>query len=584
MNKILLTALFSICTLFAIGQTSNQKPLIGISCSHSGDNSSTRMTYTESVIQAGGTPMLIPITSDSIVLRNIISRLDGIILIGGGDIHPSYYKEEPIEQCGEADSLRDIYDIALIRMAHDFNVPMLGICRGEQLINVAFGGTLYQDIPSQHPDTSVCHNQEEPSSTPTHQITFSTDSELATILGNNKLMTNSHHHQAVKQVAPGFRITAWASDSIPEAIEAIEYPIWGVQFHPETRTVAGDEVSSRIFRFLINKATTFQQAKKIHKKHFTIDTHTDTPLDFHGNYNLGTREWTQVCVPKMEEGHLDGQYLACWIAQGPCDEKHSKEAVALIDSLIDCIEWQIEINKDVCAIARTPEDLARLKAEGKKAYYIGIENAYGIGKDLKNIKRFHDRGVTYITLCHTKHNDLCDSSSDATPGWGGLSPFGKKAIKLMNKLGILIDLSHAHENTFWDVMKHSKKPLFASHSSAKALLNHDRNLTDEQLRAFTQTNGVAQACIVDLFINKNPKEATLTDFMNHLYHMIEVAGIDHVGIGTDFDGGGGVQGCNGDNDLINITVRMLEKGFSEEDIAKVWGGNFLRVMKEVQEK
>lgn len=581
MNKILLTTLLSVCTLFSIGQT-HQKPLIGISCSHPNDNSSTRTTYTESIIQSGGIPMLIPITTDSIVLRNIVSQLDGIILIGGGDIHPSYYNEEPIEQLGEVDTLRDIYDITLIRMAHDFNVPMLGICRGEQLINVAFGGSLYQDIPSQHTDTTVCHSQKEPSDIPTHKIIFSTDSELATVFGQHELMTNSHHHQAVKQIAPGFKITAWANDSIPEAIEAIEYPIWGVQFHPETRTVAGDETSSRIFRFLVNKANTFRRAKEIHKKYLTIDTHTDTPLDFHGSYNLGTREWTQVCVPKMEEGYLDAQYLACWIAQGPCDEKHSNEAVALIDSLIDCIDKQIEMNKDVCAIARTPEDLIRLKSEGKKAYYIGIENAYGIGKDLKNIKHFHDRGVTYITLCHTKHNDLCDSSSDFTPGWGGLSSYGKKAVKIMDKLGILIDLSHAHENTFWDVMKYSKKPLFASHSSARALLDHDRNLTDEQLRAFAKTNGVAQACIVDLFLNKNPKEATLTDFMNHLYHMIEVAGIDHVGIGSDFDGGGGVQGCNGDNDLINITVRMLEKGFSEEDIAKVWGGNFLRVMKEVQ--
>ena len=529
--------------------------------------------------------MLIPVTADTVVLRDVMKRLDGIILIGGGDIHPSYYKEEPIEQMGEVDPLRDEYDIALIRMAHNFNVPMLGICRGEQLINVAFGGSLYQDIPTQHPDTSICHQQEAPSNVATHEINILPDSELASIVDTTKLMTNSHHHQAVKQVAPGFRIVAWSTDSIPEAIEsAEEYPIWGVQFHPETRTVAGDATSARFFRFLVEKAETYRRAKEIHKKYLTIDTHTDTPLDFHGSYNLGNREWTQVCVPKMEEGGLDGQYLACWIAQGPRDEKGSAEAVQLIDSLIDGIYWQVDMNKDVCEIARTAEDLARIKASGKKAFYIGIENAYGIGKDLNNIKRFQERGVSYITLCHTKHNDLCDSSSDFTPGWGGLSPFGKKAVKIMDKLGILIDLSHAHEDTFWDVAKVSKKPLFASHSSSRVLLDHDRNLTDEQLRAIARSNGVAQACIVDLFLNKNPKEACLTDFMNHLYHMIEVAGIDHVGIGSDLDGGGGVKGCNGDNDFINITVRLLEKDFSEEDIAKIWGGNFLRVMKEVQGK
>ena len=199
--------------------------------------------------------MLIPVTTDSIVLADIISRLDGIILIGGADIHPSYYNEEPIEQLGEVDSLRDVYDISLIRLAAQRGVPMLGICRGEQLINVAFGGTLYQDIPAQHPDTTVRHNQKEPSSVPTHAVNLLPDSEMARITGETQLFTNTHHHQAVKQVAPGFRITAWATDSIPEAIENIEgKPIWGVQFHPEALTVAGDSISARFFYFLIDQA------------------------------------------------------------------------------------------------------------------------------------------------------------------------------------------------------------------------------------------------------------------------------------------------------------------------------------------
>ena len=589
MIKLLLAALLAVSPCFVFGQTAqkkaSEKPLIGISCQRPGNNSQSRLTYTQSVIKAGGVPVLIPITEDSLVLRNIIQRLDGIVMIGGEDIHPSYYGEEPIPEMGSVDPVRDVYDIALIKMAHDHNIPMLGICRGEQLLNVAFGGTLYQDIPAQHPDTTVNHSQSEPSSTPTHLVNIVPGSQIANIFGETQMMTNTHHHQAVKKVAPGFKITAWATDSIPEAIENVEgYPIWATQFHPETRTVAGDDTSLRIFQFLVGKADTFRRAKEIHKKYLTVDTHTDTPLDFHGDYNVGRREWTQVCIPKMEEGYLDGQYLACWIAQGPRDEKHSAEAVQLIDSLIDCIYKQVEMNQAVCDIARTADDLARIKAEGKKAFYSGIENGYGLGKDLNNIKRFQERGVSYITLCHTKHNDLCDSSSDFTPGAGGLTPMGKKAVKMMDKLGILIDLSHAHEDTFWDVAKVSKHPLFASHSSARALLDHDRNLTDEQLRAIAKSNGVAQACFVDLFINKNPKEATLEDFMNHLDHMIKVAGIDHVGIGSDSDGGAGVKGCQGDNDLINITVRLLERGYSEEDIAKIWGGNFLRVMREVQGK
>lgn len=589
MFKLLITVFLTLSPYFVLGQSSQRtyknRPLIGVSCSHPDDYSSVRMTYTESVIQAGGTPMLIPITTDSLVLTDIINRLDGIMLIGGGDIHPSYYNESPIEQSGKADSLRDIYDIALIRMAANRNIPMLGICRGEQLINVAFGGTLYQDIPSQHPDTTVRHDQGEPSRVPTHVVNLLPESAIAQITGQTQLFTNSHHHQAVKQVAPGFKITAWATDSIPEAIESTcEYPIWGVQFHPEGLTVAGNSTFAKFFHFLVQKANTYHQAKEIHKRILSIDTHTDTPLDFDASYNIGTRAKSQVCLPKMEEGKLDGQYLACWVRQGPCDEANSQKAVDRVDELLRGIYHQVEMNNEKCAIARTPDDLSKLKAEGKKAFYIGIENGYGIGKDLKNIARFHDLGVTYITLCHTRNNDICDSSSDSTILWKGISPFGKKVIKEMNRLGIMIDLSHAAESTFWDALKYSQKPIIASHSSSSTIYKHDRNLTDEQLRALAAHGGVAQACLVDEFLNRDAKNASLSDFMNHLLHMIEVAGIDHVGIGSDFDGGGGVKGCNSDNDFINITVRLLEHGFTETDIAKIWGGNFLRVMKQVQTK
>lgn len=589
MLKLLFTLLLTLCPYFVMGQSSQRiyknRPFIGISCSHPDDYSSTRMTYTESVIQAGGTPMLIPITTDSLVLTDIINRLDGIILIGGGDIAPSYYNESPIEQSGKADSLRDIYDIALIRMAANRNIPMLGICRGEQLINVAFGGSLYQDIPSQYPDTTIRHGQKEPGNIPTHVVNLLPGSAIAQITGQTQLFTNSHHHQAVKQVAPGFRVTGWATDSIPEAIESTcEYPIWGVQFHPEILTVAGNNTFAKFFHFLVQKANTYHQAKEIHKRILSIDTHTDTPLDFDAIYNIGTRAKSQVCLPKMEEGKLDGQYLACWVRQGSCDEANSQKAVDRVDELLRGIYHQVEMNNEKCAIARTPDDLSKLKAEGKKAFYIGIENGYGIGKDIKNIARFHNLGVTYITLCHIRNNDICDSSSDSTILWKGISPFGKKVIKEMNRLGIMIDLSHAAESTFWDALKYSQKPIIASHSSSSAIYKHDRNLTDEQLRALAAHGGVAQACLVDEFLNPDAKSANLSDFMNHLLHMIEVAGIDHVGIGSDFDGGGGVKGCNGDNDFINITVRLLEHGFTESDIAKIWGGNFLRVMKQVQTK
>lgn len=589
MNKLLLILLFISLPHFVNGQHCqqllNKRPLIGISSSHRGYNSSTPMTYSESVIQAGGIPMVIPITTDTLILANIVNQLDGIILIGGEDIHPSYYKEAPIEQLGKVDSLRDVYDIALIRIAANYNIPMLGICRGEQLINVAFGGTLYQDIPSQYPTSAIQHNQKESSRIPTHTVNIMPGSTIAQITGRTQLFTNTHHHQAVKKVAPGFKVTGWATDSIPEVIESSwEYPIWGVQFHPEALTVAGDSISARFFHFLIKKATIYNKAKQIHQQILSIDSHTDTPLDFSSNYNIGKRENTQVCLPKMEEGKLDAQYLACWVRQGVCDKENTQKAIERINELINRIYHQVELNKNTCSIARSPEDLYKLKAERKKAFYIGIENGYGIGKDLKNIARFKDLGVTCITLCHSYNNDICDSSSDSIVRWNGLSPYGKQVIREMNRSGILIDLSHAAESTFWDVLKLSKKPVIVSHSSASAVYNHNRNLTDEQLRALAAHGGVAQACLVDEFLTSDVKNANLTDFMNHLTHMIKVAGIDHVGIGSDFDGGGGVKGCKGDNDLINITIRLLELGFNETDIAKIWGGNLLRIMKQVQAK
>lgn len=561
-----------------------EKPLIGISCSHPERRSAVNLTYTESVIRAGGVPMMIPVTADSLVLRDVIKRLDGIIMTGGEDIHPSYYGEEPIPQLGKVDSLRDVYDICLIRLAHDFNVPMLGICRGEQLINVAFGGSLFQDIPSQCPQSPLQHQQKESSYQGTHRVRFEAGSQLAGMIGHDEWLTNSHHHQAVKRIAPSLKVTAQTADGIVEGFEsAEEYPVWGVQFHPEALTLGGDTTAHRIICHLVNKSRIFQQAKAIHRRILSIDTHTDAPLEFTPQFNLGHREVSQVSLPKMEEGHLDGQYLACWVRQKALDEVHTQAAMRRVEELMSGIERQIALNADRCALARTADDLSRLKAEGKKAIYMGIENGYGVGTDLDAIRRYHQRGVTYITLCHTRNNAICDSSSDTTQLWGGLSPYGRKVVKLMNKLGMLIDLSHASEATFWEVLKRSKRPVFASHSSAKALFGHDRNLTDEQLRALAQQGGVVQVCPCPDFLRKDLKNATLSDFMNHLQHCIEVAGIDHVGIGTDFDGGGGVKGCNGDNDLINITVRLLEAGYTEEEIGKLWGGNFLRVMKEVQQ-
>lgn len=560
-------------------------PLIGLSSNHL-ENDGARIggTYIQAILKAGGAPIIIPAITDGTTLRSIIASLDGLVLTGGEDINPLWYKEEPRQQMQDVDPVRDINELKLLKLATDRNIPVLGICRGEQLINIAFGGTLYQDIPSQRPGTPVKHVQSLPSTSGSHTLTVTPGSQLAAIIGAGKQLANSLHHQAVKDLAPGFRVVALAADSVVEAIEAWpDRPILGVQWHPEALTAGGDTTMLKLFSFLVDKANTYRKAREIHTRFLSVDTHTDTPFWFkRPGFSLADREVNMVNLPKMEEGCLDGVFLAAFIWQEKRDATSLQKAVDKTNALLQGIHDQVEKNKDLCGIARTPADLARLKQEGKKAFFIGIENGYGIGKDLSNIARFKKNGVNYITLCHSYDNDICDSSSRTEKEWGGLSPFGKEVVQEMNRQGVMIDLSHAAESSFWDVMKLSQVPVICSHSSARALCNHDRNLTDEQLRALTKNGGVVQVCLLDAYINKQKSKASVTDAIEHIDHIVKVAGIDHVGIGSDFDGGGGLIGCNGDNDLIQITVKLLEKGYTETDIAKIWGGNLMRVMTEVQ--
>lgn len=329
-----------------------------------------------------------------------------------------------------------------------------------------------------------------------------------------------------------------------------------------------------------------EQAKKMHRNFLSIDTHTDTPtlMGRRKNFSIGDHTTAQVDLPKMEEGMLDAVFMAAFVGQGPRGRASSDSAVRVIDRYIDLVYRQVEANKDRCAIAYTAGDLERLKREGKKAILLGIENGYGAGKDITNLERFRKRGVNYITLCHVYDNDLCDTSSRTKKEWGGLSPFGKEVVKEMNRLGMIIDVSHAGESTFRDVVKLSRKPVIASHSGCKAIYNHNRNLSDDQLRALAVNGGVIQIYLVDNYLCTSRRKATLNDVLNHIDHAVKVAGIDHVGIGTDFDGGGGVEGCRHAGQLLNITAGLIERGYTEEEIAKIWGGNFLRVMREVEEE
>ena len=562
-----------------------EKPLIGISLGYSDKKNSVNNTYINSILKNGGVPYLIPVTDDVEVLRQIVAQLDGIVFTGGEDFAPAYYGKEEHEKLGEVNVTRDTYDLTLLKLATDRNIPTLGICRGLQLINVGMGGTLYQDLPAEKP-SDINHRQEEEGTVPTHSVSVVEGSVMHNIFGKQEIQVNTFHHQAIDKLAPGLKIVGWSNDSVPELIEA--YPhrqILGTQFHPEIFTAAGDALMGKLFKFLVNKADTFKMAKDIHTRILSVDTHTDTPLWFtRGNFSVGMRKSNQVSIQKMEEGKLDAQFLAAFLAQKELDEASSQKAVEKCHKMIEGIYADVAKYKDECGIALTEEDARRLKAEGKKAFFIGIENGYAIGKDIKNVKKYKDMGVQYMTLSHSYDNDICNSSSNTADASKGLTAFGRKVVKEMNKVGMMIDVSHVSEGTFWDVIKLSKDPIFASHSSVRALCDHDRNLTDEQLRALAKNGGVIQICIYGGYLNKDAKTASVDDVVRHIDHAVKVAGIDHVGIGSDFDGGGGVLGCKGDNDMINITVKLIEKGYSEEDLRKIWGGNFFRVMNQVINK
>jgi len=287
-----------------------------------------------------------------------------------------------------------------------------------------------------------------------------------------------------------------------------------------------------------------------------------------------------VDLHKMTEGHLDATIMVAYLRQLERDKTSLDVAFAKAERLISEIESMVAQNAHSVGIAYTPDDLYRLKREGRRALMLGIENGYAIGDEINRIEHFRRRGIVYMTLCHNGDNDLCDSARGSSEH-GGLSTLGREAIREMNRVGMMIDLSHASENSFYQAIEVSHTPIVCSHSSARALCDHPRNLTDDQLRTLAASGGVVQTCLYDGFLRQEGG-ATIKDAIRHICHMVNIAGINHVGIGTDFDGDGGVIGCADASEVINLTRSLLAEGFSEEDIEKLWGGNFLRVMRMVQ--
>lgn len=373
-----------------------------------------------------------------------------------------------------------------------------------------------------------------------------------------------------------------------------------------------------------------QKAERIHRSVFTIDSHTDTPLHMmQKGFDLSQRhdprtEYSKIDFPRMRQGGLDAVFFAVFVSQGPRTAEGNEHARQKAVELFDTIDAAMARNSAVASRAYSSAD-ARKPGPGKSLVFTGVENGYTIGRDLSLISTYYLRGARYITLCHTKNNDICDSSTD-TLEHGGLSSFGREVVIEMNHVGMMVDVSHISDSALLDVLAVTEAPIIASHSCAKAICNNPRNLSDDLLRAVAKNGGVVQMCILSDYVKTpppNPKRdsaraalrvkyhnfdglseaemkearkewyslgdrfpqklATVSDVADHIDHMVKVAGIRHVGIGTDFDGGGGVEGCFDASEMVNITLELVRRGYSKSDLRKIWGGNLLRVMRKTEE-
>ena len=571
-----------------------KRPVIGITGNYADQTCTLAEGYYQSVLNAGGIPVIIPPRyveegDDCSDLTGVLDNIDGIVFSGGGDPNPLLFGEEPVVQLHGITPERDLQELKLVRMAYDRQIPMLGICKGIQMINAALGGTLYQDIHSQKDGgVWVKHSQDEDRRFPSHTVKVENGTLLHKLFGKDTLQVNSFHHQACKDIAPCLRLSAISPDGIVEAIESNEYKsILGVQWHPETFVLRNSDEMMPIFHWLIAEAQEFKAARELHTKIVTLDSHCDSPMilapqqiDWAEAFSRRNPDLL-VDLQKMDEGHLDGTIMVAYLAQGARDEDGLKAATAKANDILSKMEDMAARCAARVAIARCPDDLRRLKLEGRHGIMLGIENGYAIGKDIKNIEAFRNRGVVYMTLCHNGDNDICDSAKGNNEH-GGVSPFGADVIREMNRVGMMVDLSHGGEKSFYDALDISSQPIVCSHSSARALCNHPRNLTDDQMRALAQKGGVAQVTFYHGFL-KAEGEASIIDAIAHLNHMVKIMGVEHVGIGTDFDGDGGVKGIASASELINFTRRMLRERYTNEEIQMLWGGNFMRVMQQVQQ-
>ena len=605
--------------VYATYPEAKRQPIIGITTNFTEGDATLRDVYYKQIVKAGGTPVLIPPVADKEVLVNTLTHLDGLLLTGGGDINPLWMGEEPSAHLHNINAERDLAELMLTRLAFNRQIPILGICRGIQTLAVALGGTVQQDIYEDYLRTdeavgkklskdkvvttlhsaTLKHSQDADRGEATHSVTLEKGSILRALYKEERIFVNSFHHQAVKTAGDRFRATAFSSDGVIEAIESREFKsVMGVQWHPEWM---GDE-GGKLFGWLATQANNFYIAKQLHQRVLTLDTHCDTPMFFPQGVRFDQRDPRILYdLHKMTEGRQDAVTMAAYLPQPKIGETFSSKIdvaglkrfnpdlietldhltpAVYADLIFNKLEEIVKQNQRYISIARTPSDLYEDKRKGRKSIMFAIENGLALEHKLENVKHFAQRGVVYITLCHNGDNDICDSARGCNTH-GGVSKFGAEVIKEMNRNGIMVDLSHGGEKSFYDALDISTQPIVCSHSNSKVLCDVPRNLTDDQMRALAKKGGVAHITLYHGFLKKEG-EATVMDAIAHLEHAIEVMGIDHVGVGTDFDGDGTVRGMADASEMINFTLHLLRRKYSERDIEKIWGGNWLRVMAKVQ--
>lgn len=589
----------SLDDIYARYPEATRQPVIGLTGNFADGDARLCEQYYMSVVRAGGTPVIIPPVADKDVIINTLDKIDGLVLTGGGDINPLWAGEEPSPRLHGINHMRDKAELLTVRLAYNRQIPMLGICRGIQTLVTALDGEVDQDIAESFAaahgagraaaaagHSLIKHSQDADRSEPTHTARISRESVLYSLYKTETLAVNSIHHQAVRASGRRFSVSAKAPDGVIEAIESSEFkPFIGVQWHPEWLGESGQV----LFRWLVDRARDFYTAKDLHRRMLTLDTHCDTPMFFPQGIHFDQRDpRILVDMHKMAEGHQDAVIMAAYLPQPKLGETFSSKVAFKVDGplqyadlIFDKIEEIVNANNRYLSIARTPSDLYEDKRKGRRSIMLGIENGLALNHDISNVRYFARRGVVYITLCHNGDNDICDSARGCNTH-GGVSRFGEQVIKEMNRCGIMVDLSHAGEKSFYDALSISSKPIVCSHSNCKALCDVPRNLTDDQLRALAKHGGVAHITLYHGFLRNDSQEATVMDAIAHLEHAIDIMGIEHVGLGTDFDGDGGIRGLADSSELINFTLHLLRRRYSERDIARIWGGNWLRVMAQVQ--